>query len=138
MPDGIAMHCGDQRHFVGRQRAEEAPDRDIGVAARRRHFVEEIGEVIAAREILALALERDKADVRVVRRSLDRIGEGGIHGDGDRIAPLGTREGQRQDGAAPFNQYMFAHRRVAFESGDLHGPVRYRGANQPQAVGTNR
>ena len=53
----------------------------------------------------------DIADIRALADSglLDGVGERGIHGDGDRIAPFGAGEGQRQLRAAPFNQNMLAH-----------------------------
>ena len=50
------------------------------------------------------------ADVRGLERLVDRVGEGGIHGDGDGVAPLRPRHGQRQDGVAAFHQHMGVHR----------------------------
>ena len=55
--------------------------------ARRR--IQEIAEVVAGSEILALAAEGDQTDGFVVVGALDRLGQRLVHGDGDRV--LGSR-----------------------------------------------
>ena len=77
-----------------RPRAQQPPDGNLLEIARRR--VEEIGEVIARSEILAFAAQRDQADRNDRRGAFDRVREGGIHGDCDRIAALGPGKRDRQ------------------------------------------
>ncbi len=57
----------------------------------------EVAEVVSGGEVLALSAQRDEAEALVARRALERIGQRGVHGDGDRVAPLGPGEGDRED-----------------------------------------
>src|SRR5207249_6312831 len=67
------------------------------------------GEVVPGSEVLALACEGDYADGFVARGALDRFGERGVHGDGDRVAPLGPRQRDREHRAISFHSDMLIH-----------------------------
>ena len=73
--------------------------------------------------------------VAIVRRAFDRVGQRRVHGDGDRVAPLGPVEGDRQHAAALLDPHMFAHR-LPPESGDALRRRRLSPATSTKAEGT--
>ena len=58
--DAIALDRSDERSFADRERSQETPNRDLLAEARR--GLEEIGKIVAGREILAFAAKGDQPD----------------------------------------------------------------------------
>ena len=114
-PDRIAVDGGDDWRFVVGQRPQQPPDRDVR-RSRRRQFSEEVSQVVASGEVLAAAFQGDDADFGVVGHALDRIGQFGIHCDGDRVAPIGPVHDDPEDAAAARHLDMLAHRPPFLES----------------------
>jgi hypothetical protein len=121
-PDAIAVDRGDDRGLALGEGSEQAPHRDFAAIALRR--LEEIGEVVARGEILALAADGDHPDRRIVRGALDRVGKRRIHGDGDRVAALRPGERDREHRAVPSDPDMLGHC-CSLESDDAPGPTGY-------------
>ena len=106
-PDAIAVDGCNQRSLARGERSKEPPDRDVLAVAR--DGFQEIGEVVAGREILTLAAEGDQADGFVDRGLFHRVRERCVHCDGDGIAPLGARKHDRKHRALFLHPYMLAH-----------------------------
>ena len=90
--------------------ASARSSRHTGMSASRGMRVEEVGEVVAGGKILAFAAMVMTRIAVVARGAIDRVGQRGIHGDGDRVAPLGSGQGDRQHAAIAFDPDMLAHR----------------------------
>jgi hypothetical protein len=105
--DAIAVHRRDQRSLAGGKHAQEAPHRNFFITTGP--HLEEVREIVAGGEVLALAAEGDQADGRIRARLLDRVRECGVHRDRYRIPPLRPRQRHREDGSLPFHPHMVAH-----------------------------
>lgn len=88
--DAIAVDRSDDRHLAFGEGAKKAPHGNL-LTATGPHL-QEIREVVAGREVLAFAADRDDARLSVLERSGNRVRERGVHCNRDGVAPFGAVE----------------------------------------------
>ncbi len=106
--DAIAVDRRDQRGLALGEGAQQPPHGNFFEIGAR--GIEEIGEIVARREVGALAAQGDQPDRWIARRLLDGVGERGVHRDGDRVAALGPGQGDRQHRTGLLHPHVLAHR----------------------------
>ena len=96
--DAIAVNRGDDRRFaVASARSSRHTGISLVAAGAR---LQEIGEVVAGGEVLALAADGDHSDAVVIfGRCSIASARARVHGDSDRVAPFRPSERDRQDAA---------------------------------------
>ncbi len=107
-PNGVAVHCGDHGHLILREGAKKPPDRNVRSVARQ--LGHEVAEVVPGREVLAFAAKRDQTKRIVLRSRFECVRKRGVHGNGDGVAPIRTRQRDRQHVAFAFQLYVLAQR----------------------------
>ena len=106
--DGVALHGRDQR--LGR--LAEVLDEATGLvlalllAAGLRS---EIGEIVARRKAVAIALEHDDPNRRILLRALQPVRQGAVHGAAQRVLLVRPGQRQRHDPGCDFGLHIVSH-----------------------------